>query len=1295
MPSGLSKGAVLVGGGIVLLVLGTGHLLLALGRSASKSNESALLLMQMKLVDVVVSVFSTILISYSFSNGGENSNTFIGNDHYATTNVNSYSLWFYQCSLLIVALSFISNISVHLVETLLEYSFFAFFFASIVYPIIFHWTWSSSGWASPFRSSYRDNLLNGCGLLDSGGAIVLYYTTACTALILTFFKPIGLNEVVTKVDMKLNKLKVMFHNTCNIIGIVLVWAGSVGYYCINNLPTNLNTIEEVIGMRAINSSLGPGTTIAITLFLLKYYNSNHHESFYLRHVANATISSLVAISSSNSVVNLEGSFAVGFASAFLYYFVYTIHQRYFRQPNQYSVEFNQDVQLLICVFVFAIFSIIATGFLASHNGYILSLPSGYDYINSADNSDNNHRVNACTGVFYGGNATQLGTNVAVVLSVTAFVVPVVIMYRVVIHPSLMNIVTHLTRGSVVKVTKNDLYDAKANVTVTTTQPVDEPSEIAIPKVIESETLSFGLNSDNRPVEDFMSTEEFEAVNGYSWDYVIVLPAIIPSDDNKETPNRGDCAIPPETIRIINSLQKYGLETYNYLSVQKDEVYVKIRADLKRVMFQADIENMKVLLDEDELMQVTQKGFRGVINDKVIQVKPFLISRGEEHTSIRPYQYIYAPFDYDDYKINPNLYAKLPENNGKVISEVLRLKLIDRIITGSGIGCCNFQIKRLMSEGKILGYFPLHKDEKLKELADKWLDWGQLPWKQPNGIIKCYFGERVAYYFMFLAFYITWLIPLAFAGLLVTLHGVILSITYGSVVKAFQELYSLPFFCLSISIWTNLFLVNWESNSSYHALKWGMIDAEEVELEREEYIGVVVPSHITGKPIKQYPKKEKKRAKFISNMLVTVFITMVIVLLGLVFYLKFRLRSNALSTGESSDVEEFALVLADGVNAFQIQLFQYLFNRLARYLCKRENHRTDTEFRDSLILKLFAFNFVNSYLPLFYIAFMKKAIGDQCYRDSCMTELSKSMCIIFISRLFIGNITTYAIPRIKRYIRELKESKNVNNNKKMTPNITDILANNSRKLKESVQEMNVMRTATELRDSITSLGDTIGGAILNNVNELKHEMENMIFFDRNKFSEPEKQFMLESYDENCTQDYNEISIQFGYITLFASATPFSPFFALISNYIECRSDGWKLLTVFRRPFCKDGEDIGSWEAIFQIFSFISIFTNVGIILYTSDIFTVTSTYVRLWLAFCFIFFAFTLRHITARTFTLHSSGEADIQIKRQNHIISKIFDRVPDEDEELDQQNMNRKLNKLNERRKRMTINQKDTIKPVQ
>ena len=36
----------------------------------------------------------------------------------------------------------------------------------------------------------------------------------------------------------------------------------------------------------------------------------------------------------------------------------------------------------------------------------------------------------------------------------------------------------------------------------------------------------------------------------------------------------------------------------------------------------------------------------------------------------------------------------------------------------------------------------------------------------------------------------------------------------------------------------------------------------------------------------------------------------------------------------------------------------------------ENHRTQTQYDDALIIKLFAFQFTNSYSSLFYIAFFR-------------------------------------------------------------------------------------------------------------------------------------------------------------------------------------------------------------------------------------------------------------------------------------------------------------------------------------
>ena len=61
---------------------------------------------------------------------------------------------------------------------------------------------------------------------------------------------------------------------------------------------------------------------------------------------------------------------------------------------------------------------------------------------------------------------------------------------------------------------------------------------------------------------------------------------------------------------------------------------------------------------------------------------------------------------------------------------------------------------------------------------------------------------------------------------------------------------------------------------------------------------------------------------------------------------------------------------------------------------KENHRTETEFEDSLIAKIFMFQFCNSFSSFFYIAFAKKYV-DGCMPEEsggCMLDLSMNLLI---------------------------------------------------------------------------------------------------------------------------------------------------------------------------------------------------------------------------------------------------------------------------------------------------------------
>ena len=113
----------------------------------------------------------------------------------------------------------------------------------------------------------------------------------------------------------------------------------------------------------------------------------------------------------------------------------------------------------------------------------------------------------------------------------------------------------------------------------------------------------------------------------------------------------------------------------------------------------------------------------------------------------------------------------------------------------------------------------------------------------------------------------------------------------------------------------------------------------------------------------------------------------------------------------------AQTVASILNAAQIQIFNFLFQFLAAVLTNRENHRTDTQYEDAMIAKLFLFQFVNSYASFFYIGFIAKYQPAQpdaqdnwqgdCGAKNCMRPLAWNLGIIFrkICGVLFFNVTS--------------------------------------------------------------------------------------------------------------------------------------------------------------------------------------------------------------------------------------------------------------------------------------------------
>eukprot|EP00658_Telonema_sp_P-2_P037215 TRINITY_DN2678_c0_g1_i1.p1 TRINITY_DN2678_c0_g1~~TRINITY_DN2678_c0_g1_i1.p1 ORF type:complete len:272 (+),score=88.49 TRINITY_DN2678_c0_g1_i1:842-1657(+) len=83
------------------------------------------------------------------------------------------------------------------------------------------------------------------------------------------------------------------------------------------------------------------------------------------------------------------------------------------------------------------------------------------------------------------------------------------------------------------------------------------------------------------------------------------------------------------------------------------------------------------------------------------------------------------------------------------------------------------------------------------------------------------------------------------------------------------------------------------------------------------------------------------------------------------------------------------------------------------------------------------------------------------------------------------------------------------------------------------------------------------------------------------------------------DYLEMVVQFGHVTLFVAAFPLSPLCALVNNLTEMRTDAFKLLSHCKRPIPESAVDIGAWQTAVQAIAVVAVFTNVGTIVFTSS------------------------------------------------------------------------------------------------
>ena len=86
--------------------------------------------------------------------------------------------------------------------------------------------------------------------------------------------------------------------------------------------------------------------------------------------------------------------------------------------------------------------------------------------------------------------------------------------------------------------------------------------------------------------------------------------------------------------------------------------------------------------------------------------------------------------------------------------------------------------------------------------------------------------------------------------------------------------------------------------------------------------------------------------------------------------------------------------------------------------------------------------------------------------------------------------------------------------------------------------------------------------------------------------------LPEYD--TFDDYSEMVTQFGYVALWSTIWPLAPLMSLLNNYIETRSDAFKIAVHVRRPIPVRTDTIGPWLESLSFLAWLSALTNSALV-----------------------------------------------------------------------------------------------------
>ena len=328
----------------------------------------------------------------------------------------------------------------------------------------------------------------------------------------------------------------------------------------------------------------------------------------------------------------------------------------------------------------------------------------------------------------------------------------------------------------------------------------------------------------------------------------------------------------------------------------------------------------------------------------------------------------------------------------------RQRAIWRLMTAEEAdGCCDFDFMQLTEDGIIRQVYAPHNEAENAKIRATWASFSLFKSRSPT-TIRNYCGEQVALYFAWLDYYTTWLIMPAVIGVIVFLFQLIRGGPDKTVLVVFYSFFIVLYF--------TCFVEFWKRKEVSLAYQWDVMNFEETEEARDEY---VPENTVDGKT----PTHKRLIKLVVSGTVVTSLIISVIFSTLSILYLKLVLSHE-------ERMGKRGAIVAALINTFSIMTFSIVYKWIATKLTDFENHRTQTMYDDSLLIKNFLFECFNNYFALFFIAYLKFGTlwgePSSCKGDDCMAELQMQLGIVFFTKSTVAQFIEVGVPYIKAKIK---------------------------------------------------------------------------------------------------------------------------------------------------------------------------------------------------------------------------------------------------------------------------------------